>query len=121
MVLGREMKTVLVVEDVEDLRTVFMDVVRQAGYGAIGAENGKRALEILQSLEEQPCLVLLDWMMPVMDGQTFLRELRATHRFASLPIVIVSAQTVAGEGADKIVKKPMSASALMPLVREYCG
>ncbi len=116
------MKTVLVVEDTEDLRSVFMEVISREGYRVLGAENGQQALDILQSGEDDPCLIVLDWMMPVMDGQTFLAELRKT-RFASLPIVIVSAHAAddTGRNVRKVVKKPISYTALTHLVREYCG
>jgi two-component system, chemotaxis family, chemotaxis protein CheY len=116
------MKTVLVVEDTEDLREVFTAIIGREGYRVIGAENGQQALDILHSEPERPCLILLDWMMPVMDGQTFLNALRKT-RFASLPIVIVSAYAAdkTSDNVKKIVKKPISDSALTHLVREFCG
>jgi CheY-like chemotaxis protein len=116
------MKTVLVVEDTEDLREMFVAIIREAGYRVIGAEHGQHALEILRSLDHEPCLVLLDWTMPVMDGHTFLRALRGTHRIAALPVVIVSAaQGVEGQDAQRMVKKPICATTLMHLVRDFCG
>jgi CheY-like chemotaxis protein len=115
------MKTVLVVEDADDLRESFMAVIGQAGYRVLGAENGQQALDILQSLGEEPCLVLLDWMMPVMDGQTFLSALRKKHRVASLPVVIISANPPDAEGANSSIRKPISASTLTHMVREFCG
>ena len=116
------MKTVLVVEDTADLREAYMAVIGREGYRVIGAENGQRALDILQSGDDKPCLIVLDWMMPVMDGQTFLARLRKT-RFASLPIVIVSAYEAedAGENIRTVVKKPISYATLTHVVREYCG
>ena len=116
------MKTVLVVEDTDDLREAYMEVIGREGYRVIGAENGQRALEILESGGDEPCLIVLDWMMPVMDGQTFLRALRKT-RFASLPIVIVSAYEAAeaGRNVKTVVQKPISYATLTHMVREYCG
>jgi len=57
-----------------------------------------------------------------MDGQTFLKALRETHRVAALPIVIVSASKgAADQDVKKIVKNPISATSLTHLVREFCG
>lgn len=117
------MKTVLVVEDTEDLRELFLMIIRAHGYRAFGAEHGKQALELLDSLGNEPCLILVDLMMPVMDGAALLNALRATHRVASLPVVIVSANSpeAATEGARKVVKKPVSADVIAQLVHEFCG
>ncbi|HMI86681.1 MAG TPA: response regulator [Polyangiaceae bacterium] len=116
------MKTVLVVEDTEDLREAYMAIISREGYRVIGAANGQHALDILEAGGDTPCLIVLDWMMPVMDGQTFLTALRKT-RFASLPIVIVSAYAAddAGHQVKTVVQKPISYTTLTHLVREYCG
>lgn len=118
------MKTVLVVEDTDDLRELFLLVLRDAGYSAIGAENGGAALDLLEKMGNEPCLVLLDMMMPVMDGKMFLQALHQTHQIAALPVVVVSAmvsqdQTI--DGARKVIRKPVSPKVLLDLVRELCG
>ncbi len=117
------MKTVLVVEDTEDLRELFVEVLNREGYRALGAENGHAALDILRSGADEPCLVLLDMMMPVMDGQTLLNTLQETHHATTLPIVVVSAGVSTGDirGATAFVKKPIAPDVLVALVREYCG
>jgi two-component system response regulator CpxR len=117
------MKTVLVVEDTEDLRNFFMEVLRQDGYQVLGAENGRAALDILHSRRTEPCLVLLDMTMPVMDGHEFLQAVHEVHRVAPLPIVVLSAGvTEEGmRGGTRFVKKPVAPSALTTIVREYCG
>jgi CheY-like chemotaxis protein len=117
------MKTILVIEDADDLRELFVGIIGARGYRAIGAEHGKEALEILAALESEPCLILMDMMMPVMDGPELLNALRKTHRIASLPIVILSAQSPGPEGDDakKVVKKPISSQGLLALVEEFCG
>ncbi len=116
------MKTVLVVEDTDDLREMFIEMLEGEGYEAIGAINGQDALDRLRSMEHQPCLVLLDMMMPVMDGKAFLAAISETHRLAALPIVVVSA--VAREddvGGHRFVRKPVSQEVLSALVKDYCG
>lgn len=118
------MKTVLVVEDTDDLRDLFVEVLQAAGYRAQGAENGQSALELLASMRDDPCLVLLDMMMPVMDGRMFLDNLSQVHRVAALPIVVVSAAVSERKGVDgarKVVRKPISPKILLDLVHEFCG
>jgi CheY-like chemotaxis protein len=116
------MKTVLVVEDVEDLRDLFVEVLRNEGYRVLGAKDGSEALEILGSEVSEPCLVLLDMMMPTLDGHGFLEALQRTHRAASLPIIVVSAALEkAVNGTNGFVKKPVAPQVLIALVREYCG
>ena len=118
------MKTVLVVEDNDDLRELFVEALDREGYSAIGAENGAKALDILKGMQHEPCLVLLDMMMPVMDGATFVRTLHESHRLAALPIVLVSAESIKpGKvgGVRGVVKKPVEMSVLHALVRDFCG
>lgn len=117
------MKTVLVIEDTEDLRELFMEVLRQDGYRVLGAADGREGLDILRAQGEDPCLVLLDMMMPVMDGQAFLDTLDTTHHLAPLPIVVVSAGTTEASvrGATGFIKKPVAPNVLLAIVREYCG
>lgn len=117
------MKTVLVVEDTEDLRELFVEVLQREGYRVHGAENGQAALDVLRTIVDEPCLVLLDMMMPIMDGQMFLNAIHEMHRAAALPIVVVSAAvgTKGVLGAAGFVKKPVAPEVLIALVRDYCG
>jgi CheY-like chemotaxis protein len=118
------MKTILVVEDTDDLRELFLLVLKDAGYHAVGAQDGGAALELLASMKTEPCLILLDMMMPEMNGRMLLQALHETRRVAALPVVVVSAVVNHGdsiEGARKVVRKPVSPKVLMELVREFCG
>ena len=85
------MRTILVVEDDDDIREGVCDILRHEGYEVREAEHGKRALELLETMAGKPCLVLLDLMMPIMNGPELLQVLEETHRLASLPVVVVSA------------------------------
>jgi two-component system chemotaxis response regulator CheY len=117
------MKTVLVVEDTEDLRELFMEVLRQEGYQALGAENGQEALVIVSTTIADLCLVLLDLMMPVMDGEIFLKILRETYQAVALPVIVMSASVSERgvPGAARCMKKPVVPGVLVSVVREYCG
>ncbi len=113
--------TVLLVEDDEDIRDAIADVLETAGYYVVLAENGRVALDALRLAERLPDCVLLDLMMPVMDGKEFLRELRNTPRLRHLRILLLSADVASVArarelGADGGVCKPVTPDALLTLV-----
>lgn len=98
-----------------DIRDAVADTLRDAGYEVSEAENGKVALERLSELDDKPCLVLLDLMMPVMSGPELLKTLKEAHRLASLPVVVLSAAGTADDakGARKFVRKPINTDVLL--------
>lgn len=81
---------VLVVDDDADIRMVLTDVLEAEGFEPFEAENGQQALETLEQIP-RPCLVLLDLMMPVMDGWDFLEAWRSEPRSHEVPVVVISA------------------------------
>jgi DNA-binding response OmpR family regulator len=83
--------TILVVDDDPDLRLALVDVLEESGYRVLAAENGRAALEVLRT--ETPNLILLDVMMPVMNGIDFVAELQKDSNKAAIPILIFSAHT----------------------------
>jgi CheY-like chemotaxis protein len=112
---------VLVVEDNQDLAEVMMFVLREAGFAARSASNGVEALEAVAA--KRPALILLDMLMPIMDGWRCAQELRARYG-ESLPIVVVSAAEDIGAvketiGADGALAKPFELPDLMELVGRY--
>jgi CheY-like chemotaxis protein len=117
------MRTVLVIEDNAEVRRVVVDFLAEAGYEVAQAENGAVALDVLAEMAKPPCLVLLDCMMPVMNGPEFMEVVRAGHRLAPLPIVVMSG--TAGEdelpGAQRYLRKPLPLLSLLKVVEEYCG
>jgi signal transduction histidine kinase/DNA-binding response OmpR family regulator len=82
--------SVLVVEDNADNRQMISRQLSKAGWCVLEAENGRQALEVMQS--EQPEVILLDLMMPEMDGFEFIRELRQHPQWRSLPIIVLTAK-----------------------------
>lgn len=112
---------VLVVEDDPDMADVMLVVLRQAGYTAASAENGEQALAIAKA--RRPALVLLDMLMPVMDGWTCARALRRIYG-RTLPIVVVTAaEHVRARGdeidADGVLAKPFEVADLLQLVDRH--
>jgi CheY-like chemotaxis protein len=82
-------KSVLVVDDDAALRELLEMMLEDEGYRPLMATNGQEALNVLQ--EERPALVLLDLMMPVMDGWQFLEQVRRRAELKTLPIILLSA------------------------------
>lgn len=116
---------ILVVEDVADIRDTIKDILTLEGYEVLTAANGREALERLNE-QQQPCLILLDLMMPVMDGWQFLEALETKHQhvLATIPIVVVSAAadvaSVQQKYGCRIMKKPCNVNLLVDLAHEYC-
>jgi CheY-like chemotaxis protein len=88
----RKHVVVLVVDDDFDLRTLLVDILEQEGYRAVPAAHGGKALELLRD-GLRPSLILLDMMMPVMDGWTFRAEQRDDPTLSDIPVVVFSAYT----------------------------
>jgi len=111
---------VLVVDDDPDGLATVLDILELSGYEAVGACNGREALQRLAS-GELPDLILLDLMMPVMNGWQFREEQRRSPRLADIPVVITSAdrdaQRVAKDlGAAALLTKPMAVKNLLATV-----
>ncbi|MEM7124869.1 MAG: response regulator transcription factor [Chloroflexota bacterium] len=112
-------KTILIVDDSRDLRTMVKAYMEQEGYCVLTAANGKLALEITHTV--QPDLILLDLMMPEMDGYEFIRQFAREH---DTPIIVLTAKPDENDkilglelGADDYVTKPFSPRELTARVR----
>ncbi|HEX2730372.1 MAG TPA: DUF4388 domain-containing protein [Polyangiaceae bacterium] len=113
--------TILVVDDSPTIRRVVTGVLHARGFVTLAAADGKEALEVLR--ENSVDMVLLDFVMPVMNGYQFCRELRADARFNQLPVVLMSAkgdkirgQFVQQTGAVDAITKPFDPRALVAVV-----
>jgi CheY-like chemotaxis protein len=115
-------QSILVVEDDEDIRTAMIDVLESEGYHAMAAANGKEALELLYQ-SKKPCLVLLDMMMPIMDGREFLEKVKEDTYLAPIPVLVVSAiaDKTDTHGAVGFIKKPVDIDMVLKIVGRYCS
>lgn len=116
-------KPVLIVEDDEGIRTAEKLSMELFGYGAYCASNGAEALALLETIP-RPGLILLDLMMPVMDGWTFAETLSRNPVLADIPIVVVTAfsdQTRTLPWARQVIAKPPDLGTLLGTVRQHCG
>jgi CheY-like chemotaxis protein len=116
-----EQTTVLVVEDDYDVRDALVPILEYDGHRVASAANGREALEQLRT-SPAPSLILLDLMMPVMDGAEFRAEQLRDPALASIPVVVVSADPAVREkakrlGAAGFVEKPIDIDMLLEQVR----
>jgi len=109
---------VLVVDDDPDILDAICDILEGEGYRVARARHGLEALAAVD--REPPAVILLDLMMPVMDGLAFAHALRARERDGGVPIVVISAdgnpQKVAAVGAKGFLAKPFDIDALLAQV-----
>jgi CheY-like chemotaxis protein len=121
-VLNTQCKGILVVEDDDNIRDTVRQILELEGYKVHVAENGKRAIEVLENLK-YPCLILLDLMMPVMNGWQFLEARKKNTVIADLPVIVVSAvgEQAQGAGATEIMRKPPDIDSLLETVSHHCA
>jgi CheY-like chemotaxis protein len=114
--------TVLIVEDDLDTREMLEQFLEIEGFEVKTAENGQRALECLVE-GCGACVILLDLMMPVMDGWQFRREQVRRADFADIPVIVVSAagrDRIEKIQADAYVSKPIDLDELLGCVTQFC-
>ncbi len=113
---------VLIVEDEPDIRESLKQMLEFEGYRVWVAPDGAKGLEVLKQ-KDRPCLVLLDLMMPVMDGWAFAEVLNADSNLSRNPVVVVTAfaDTARGLGAQRIIRKPFEMSEILSVVDRFCG
>jgi CheY-like chemotaxis protein len=116
-------KNILVIEDDIDIRESLQEFLESEGHRIETAENGERALELLTKPESKFDLILLDLMMPVMNGVEF-RNRQALHpEYSRIPVVVISADNHTREIADSLglpicVQKPMNLDDLLGAIEK---
>lgn len=118
-------RSVLVVEDDPELRTIYQEVLSDGGFEVIAARDGVDALEILDG-EWTPCVLLLDLRMPRMSGWELVARLRANDRWDHLPLIIVAAYYRIAEEAERLgahawLQKPIDLGRLVGIVEDACS
>lgn len=113
-------KHILIVEDSIDLQVLLARLLAKEGYTSTRAMNGQEGLDILRSSLELPALILLDIMMPVMDGLAFRRELQKDPRLAAIPVVVMTADShpetkAAALHAKALLRKPIDIDHLLEI------
>lgn len=113
------MKQILIVEDNVDLRMLYEQAMSSEGYETISAGNGREALDLLRS-GTRPCVILLDLMMPVMDGWQFLKEREADPALSSIPVVVCSASKENVPDSVRFLRKPVDLDVLLQVAHDHC-
>jgi DNA-binding response OmpR family regulator len=118
---------VLVVEDHDDARDAMALALEAAGYEVVGASTGRDALDLIEAGKTAPCIVLLDLMLPGMNGWDFREALSKLPQVAHVPVIYVSAlkhtldTLQAGEWrAAAAMAKPVDMGELIALVGQHC-
>jgi DNA-binding response OmpR family regulator/nitrogen-specific signal transduction histidine kinase len=90
----------MVIDDEDDIRSMLTRILSENGWETVGAENGKVALQAMQSFE--PDIVLLDLMMPIMDGFQFLEVCRENREEPMPPVIVITAKDLSGEEKQRL-------------------
>ncbi len=117
-------RPILVIEDDDDIRETIRDVLQDEGYRVDTAANGREAIDHLQD-GHLPAVILLDLMMPVMNGAEFLDELSADPRLVTIPVIVVSAwprhSGRVGGHSTAYVRKPIDLRELLGQIERLGG
>ena len=116
------MSTILLVEDEPDLRAVLAEILREEGYSVVTAGTGQAALDAMA--QTPPDLVLMDVMMPGMDGRITYVAMRGRPEGAAIPIVLMSATVRSArlpDGIDGFLRKPFDLNQVLALVAMLIG
>jgi CheY-like chemotaxis protein len=114
---------ILVVDDDEDIRESLIAYLEDNGYQPIGAVNGRHALDLLSDPNLRPSLIVLDLMMPVMDGRAFREAQLRSPLLSSIPVILISAYHSAVElaknlGIEACLPKPIDPKVFLRVIEE---
>jgi CheY-like chemotaxis protein len=113
---------ILVIEDDKDLRESLCEALVFEGYQVVSVEHGEAALRHLGT-GARPCVILLDLMMPVMDGWTFRQELLKVRVLATIPVVVMTAasrERAKVVTAQAVLHKPLQMDNVVEVVQAHC-
>lgn len=117
---------ILIVEDNDDNMVLVRDVLTSRGYTVIEAVDGQQGLDLAQS--ERPDLIIMDLSLPLVDGWTVVRQLKADSELRRIPVVALTAHAMVGDrekaldaGCDDYLAKPIRLALLIGKVKEFVG
>ena len=117
--------TVLVVDDDDGIREALQDLLDDAGFATVGARHGLEALQVLAASSTTPTFILLDLMMPVMDGWAFCDRRRWNRSLREIPIIAISADDISESnrpaGIDAFLPKPIDVDKFASLAARMAG
>ncbi len=120
------MKTILIVEDNEDNRLIYSQYLTHGGFRVLEATNGSEGIDVAR--RELPDIILMDISMPVMDGLTATRHLKADADLAKIPVIALTAHAMASDedmareaGCDGYLSKPIMPKDVRAEVERWIG
>lgn len=115
------MHKALVVDDNADIRALLTRALEMEGFQVTAAENGEAAKTMIETVDK-PCVILLDLMMPVMDGKQFLEWKNQQRHLDDVPVIVISALRDATlQGVRAALKKPIDLNELFEVVEDLCA
>lgn len=117
---------ILVVEDDVAIRETIAELLQEEGYAVSCASNGAEALDRLAAVDQPPNLIVLDLMMPIMDGWAFRSVQRGDPRLSAIPVLVLSAghggdsRAVANLAAEAFLPKPFDLASFVDAVHRLC-
>lgn len=120
-------KKILIVDDEKDIYTVERIRLENLGYDVAGVSDAESVLDYLQ--KDRPDLILLDLLLPKMQGDELCKKLKSDEHFKDIPIILFTASTVRTDiarrikemGADDCVLKPFEPQELVSKIKKYIG
>ena len=118
-----ECKNILIIEDDSAVRQTIREILEIHGYCVFEAADGREGMERLREIAPEPCLVLLDLMMPVMNGWEFLDSQRSDPKLKDIPVVICTAYHESAKAIhpSAVVPKPVQLDQLLGAVQKFCA
>ena len=117
-------KRILVVEDTEDNRRILRDLLTNAGFELIEADDGEKC--VAMAAERRPDLILMDIQLPIIDGYEASRRIKANLELRHIPIIAITSYALAGDeektaaaGCDGYISKPFSPRQVLAKIREF--
>lgn len=111
---------VMIVDDEPDIRESLQEFFEDEGFAVRAASNGAQALELLAN-EALPCVLILDLMMPILDGNEVYSRMQADPRLSSVPVVISTSDPSRAPSGVLIMRKPIDLNRLLSTVRSCCS
>lgn len=117
---------VLIIEDDDDIRETLFEVLEDNGFEPSAAANGAEALALLRSAAAKPNVILLDMMMPVLDGWGFRSAQLADPALSEIPVIVLTAhasieETARTLGATGFLRKPVRLDPLLDAIRRHAA
>ena len=121
--MNQECKNILVIDDDQAIRQTMTDVLEIFGYKVFTASDGQEGISSLHLMKAPPCVILLDLMMPGMNGWGFLDFQRTHPVFSNVPIVVCSAYEASAKsvGTEAILTKPVQLDKLVGAIKAFCA